>query len=84
VAAQKEVYADLHEFAALKFMLPWLIPHVEETERLMGRDFWPYGYEPNVPTLETFLRYSFEQGLSKRLLTPKDLFAPETLESFKI
>jgi 4,5-dihydroxyphthalate decarboxylase len=84
VAAQKEVYADLHEFAALKFMLPWLIPHVEETERLMGRDFWPYGYEPNVPTLETFLRYSFEQGLSKRLLMPKDLFAPETLESFKI
>lgn len=83
-AAQKEVYADLHEFAALKFMLPWLIPHVEETERLMGRDFWPYGYQPNIETLRTFLRYSFEQGLSKRRLDPKELFAPETLESFKI
>jgi len=83
-AAQKEVYADLHEFAALKFMLPWLIPHVEETERLMGRDFWPYGYQPNLETLRTFLRYSFEQGLSKRLLDPKELFASETLESFKI
>jgi 4,5-dihydroxyphthalate decarboxylase len=84
VAAQQEVYAALHEFAALKFMLPWLIPHVEETERLMGRDFWPYGYEPNVHTLETFLRYSYEQGLAKRLLDPKELFAPEALESFKI
>ncbi len=83
-AAQKEVYADLHEFAALKFMLPWLLPQVEETERLMGRDFWPYGYQPNVETLKTFLRYSFEQGLSQRLLDPKDLFAPETLEAFKI
>ena len=83
-AAQKEVYADLHEFAALKFMLPWLLPQVEETERLMGRDFWPYGYQPNVETLKTFLRYSFEQGLSQRLLDPKDLFAPETLEAFII
>lgn len=83
-AAQKEVYADLHEFAALKLMLPWLIPHVEETERLMGRDFWPYGYQPSLETLRTFLRYSFEQGLSQRLLEPKELFASETLESFKI
>jgi len=84
VAAQQEAYADLHEVAALKFMLPWLIPHVEETERLMGCDFWPYGFEPNVPTLRTFLRYSFEQGLSKRQLDPQELFAPETLESYKI
>jgi 4,5-dihydroxyphthalate decarboxylase len=84
VLAQREVYEDMHQAAALKFMLPWLIPHVEETERLLGRDFWPYGYEPNVHPLRTFLRYSYEQGLSKRQLEPKDLFAPESLESFKI
>jgi 4,5-dihydroxyphthalate decarboxylase len=74
----------MHQVAALKFMLPWLIPHVEETERLLGRDFWPYGYEPNVHALRTFLRYSYEQGLSKRQLEPKELFAHESLESFKI
>jgi len=84
LAAQREVYNDLHDTAALKFMLPWLLPHVEETEKLMGRDFWPYGLEPNEHTLSTFLRYSFEQGLSKRQLTPRELFAPESLESFKI
>lgn len=84
LAAQREIYHDLHETAALKFMLPWLLPHVEETEKLMGRDFWPYGLEPNEHTLSTFLRYSFEQGLSKRQLTPRELFAPESLESFKI
>ena len=84
IAAQREIYEDLHETAALKFMLPWLLPHVEETERLMGRNFWPYGLEENEHTLSTFLRYSFEQGLSKRQLTPKELFAPESLESFKI
>jgi len=51
---------------------------------LMGRDFWPYGLTANEQTLSTFLRYSFEQGLSKRQLAPRELFAPETLESFKI
>ena len=84
VQAQKIAYEDLRETAALKSMLPWLPQYIEETDRLMGRDFWQYGYEPNVNTLSTFLRYSFEQGLSKRLLTPKELFAPESLESFKI
>jgi 4,5-dihydroxyphthalate decarboxylase len=34
--------------------------------------------------LATFLRYHHEQGLSKSLLTPQELFAPETLESFRI
>jgi 4,5-dihydroxyphthalate decarboxylase len=84
VAAQKEVYGELRETGALMHMLPWLTSHVEETEKLMGRDFWPYGYEPNIHALSTFLRYHYEQGLSKRLLTPKEIFAPESLEAFKI
>ncbi len=82
--AQHETYADLSETAALKTMLPWLTAHVEETRREMGDDFWPYGLERNQHTLSTFLRYSYEQGLAKRLLDPQDLFAPETLESYKI
>ncbi len=82
--AQKEIYADLHESAALKVTLPWLLHYVEETEKMMGRDFWPYGLDANEHTLNTFLRYSYEQGLSKRQLEPRDLFAPESLESFKI
>jgi len=82
--AQREAYEDLRETAALKVMLPWLVWHTEETEKMLGRDFWPYGLEPNLHNLSTFLRYSFEQGLSKRQLMPKELFAPESLESFKI
>ncbi len=82
--AQQETYQDLYETAALKAMLPWLTAHVEEARREMGDDFWPYGFDKNAETLSTFLRYSYEQGLSKHLLTPSQLFAPETLESFKI
>ena len=84
IEAQRRTYADLQETAALKAMLPWLGAHVEDAQREMGDDFWPYGLERNRKTLETFLRYHFEQGLSKRLLTPDELFAPESLESFKI
>jgi 4,5-dihydroxyphthalate decarboxylase len=84
VAAQKKTYADLGETAALKAMLPWLVAHVEEARREMGADWWSYGLEANRHVLETFLRYHREQGLSRKRLSPADLFAPETTESFKI
>jgi 4,5-dihydroxyphthalate decarboxylase len=83
-AAQRDAYEDLGQTAALKTMLPWLTAHVEETRREMGDDYWPYGLPRNRDTLATFLRYSHEQGLSPRVLEPEQLFAPETLESFKI
>jgi 4,5-dihydroxyphthalate decarboxylase len=84
VEAQERTYEDLYMTAALKAMLPWLTSHVEETRELMGDDFWSYGLPPNRATLATFLRYHHEQGLSKRLLEPHELFAPEAMESFKI
>ena len=82
--AQTETYRDLTETAALKTMLPWLTAHVEEARAEMGEDFWPYGLDKNRDALDTFLRYSYEQGLSKRKLNPEELFAPEALEAFKI
>ena len=82
--AQKIAYEELYETAALRTMLPWMIAEIEEVRRDMGHDWWPYGYEPNRAALDTFLRYHHEQGLSKRRLEAKDLFAPESLEAFKI
>jgi 4,5-dihydroxyphthalate decarboxylase len=83
-AAQRIAYDDLRQTAALKTMLPWLIAHVDEARHELGDDFWPYGLARNRATLATFLRYHHAQGLSKRLLEPEALFAPETLESFRI
>jgi 4,5-dihydroxyphthalate decarboxylase len=83
-AAQRKTYADLEEVAALKTMLPWLPAHVAEAKRELGEDWWAYGLGPNRHVLETFLRYHHEQGLSKRLHAPEDLFAPETLEAYRI
>jgi 4,5-dihydroxyphthalate decarboxylase len=83
-AAKALAVEELGQTAALKVMLPWLTAHVEDARAEMGDDFWPYGLEANADTLSTFLRYSHEQGLSPRRLAPDELFAPETLESFKI
>jgi 4,5-dihydroxyphthalate decarboxylase len=82
--AQRRTYHDLQETAALKAMLPWLVAHVEDARRELGDDYWSYGFQQNRKVLETFLRYSFEQGLSKRLLTPEEIFVPETMEAFVI
>jgi 4,5-dihydroxyphthalate decarboxylase len=82
--SQRLTYQDLQETAALKAMLPWLHAHIEEARREMGEDYWAYGLDRNRETIATFLRYHHEQGLSKRRLEPKELFAPETAEAFKI
>lgn len=82
--SQAKTYQDMHETAAHKTMLPWLSAHVEEARRELGSDFWSYGFSENRETIATFLRYHHEQGLSRRLLTPEELFAPEALESFVI
>lgn len=73
------------ETAALPVTLPWVHSEAERTKKLMGDDWWPYGLKKNRKTLETFLRYHHEQGLSERLVGVEELFAPETLdEEYKI
>jgi 4,5-dihydroxyphthalate decarboxylase len=84
VRAQAATYRGLEETAAHKAMLPWLTAHVEDAQQTFGADWWAYGLEPNRRVLETFLRYHHEQGLSRRRLAPEELFAPETLEAFKV
>ncbi len=82
-AAKELASADLRRAGVLQTMLPWIIAERDATRALMGEDYWPYGLEANAKTLDTFTRYSFEQGISKRRIPPRDLFAPETLESYK-
>lgn len=73
------------ETAALHVTLPWIHPELEYIKKIMGEDWWPYGMRRNRKTLETFLAYHHEQGLSSRLMTVEELFAPETLDAeFKV
>jgi 4,5-dihydroxyphthalate decarboxylase len=84
VAAQRRIYEGFNQTAASMAMLPWLTAHVEDARRELGEDWWPYGFAPNRHVLDTFLRYHHEQGLSNERLTPEALFAPETLESYRV
>ena len=74
----------LNQTHVLANMLPWLVSHVEEAKRELGEDWWPYGLEANRHVLDTFLRHHHEQGLSKRRFKPEEIFARETLVSFKV
>jgi 4,5-dihydroxyphthalate decarboxylase len=80
--AYKELYA-VRQTAVLNHMLPWMNDEIEETTELMGRNYWPYGLQANMKLLKTFLRYSYEQGISKRQLKPEELFVPETIDIFQ-
>ncbi len=82
--AKRKAQAELYDASALRFMLPWLIPGLEEARALLGEDYWSYGLPGNEHTLDTFLRYHHDQGLSRRQFEPQELFAPESLESFVI
>jgi len=66
----------LYDTDALRLSLPWLIHHVEETWRVLGKDFWAYGLEPNRPALHAIGQYVYEQGFSPRIVSPDELFAP--------
>jgi 4,5-dihydroxyphthalate decarboxylase len=72
------------DIGASQVPVAWIADHARQWQAMAGQDFWPYGLEPNRATLEAFLQYGFEQGVSRRRLKPEELFAPETLERAKI
>jgi 4,5-dihydroxyphthalate decarboxylase len=78
--AKQVMYAELRKLGWATISLPWAGQEIEETRRLMGENFWPYGIEPNRKALETLFRYSHEQGLASKRLSVEELFHPATLE----
>ncbi|MCH8054947.1 MAG: ABC transporter substrate-binding protein [Deltaproteobacteria bacterium] len=82
--AKKLCQESMYEFSALKYMLAWSIAEMEEEKEIFGEDLWPYGLEVNRHVLETLVQYAHEQGLIKKQLDLRSLFAPNTLDGFKI
>jgi 4,5-dihydroxyphthalate decarboxylase len=75
-------YEAVSERGALRYILPWLQDHVQETKECMGDRWWKDGLKDNRHVLEKFLQYSFQQGLAKKRFRVEDLFAPNTLDEF--
>ncbi|MGW4369259.1 4,5-dihydroxyphthalate decarboxylase [Nocardia takedensis] len=61
-----EGYREQRRIYQAPTMLPWANALFERNELEFGADWWPYGIAANRSTLDTFLRYHHEQGLSPR------------------
>jgi 4,5-dihydroxyphthalate decarboxylase len=76
--AKRLAILELEQTNVLRVTLPWV--DLDAVRRLMGHDYWPYGIEANRGELTAAARWSFEEGLSPRLLAPEDLFDPAAAE----
>ena len=74
----------LTDTSATKVTLPFVEEQLLAARRLMGQDFWSYGFEANRHVIERFLIQHHAEGLSSRLVKPEELFHPASMESFKI
>jgi 4,5-dihydroxyphthalate decarboxylase len=75
--AKRRSLARMTDIAAAHVPLAWAVDHARSLQASMGEDCWPYGIEPNRPTLEAFARYAHEQGVAQRRVEVDELFPPE-------
>jgi 4,5-dihydroxyphthalate decarboxylase len=69
-------FEKLRYRGTLRAMLPWLHAEIDDIDAVFGGDPWPYGVEPNRPTLEALVRYLAEQGIIAKAPRVDDLFVP--------
>jgi 4,5-dihydroxyphthalate decarboxylase len=79
--AKEKCYERTRKLSPLYSLTPWLRLEIEASEVLFGEDMYPYGVRQNLATLSAATLYSYEQGLSVRHVSVKEMFAPETLDS---
>ncbi len=77
-ASKNRSLARAKDTSSAYFPVPLMLHAVQTAIEIAGDDFWPYGVEPNRKTLEAFLRYSHEQGITARQLSVDEIFAKET------
>lgn len=75
--AKESVIAETRRLAETHTTLGLLSP---EGKTALNADPYPYGVKSDQKTLETICQYSFEQGLTPRLLKLEEVFAPQTMD----
>jgi 4,5-dihydroxyphthalate decarboxylase len=76
VEAKNFALARMRFSGSQAYMLPWQFADVEEIDEVFGGDPWPYGTEPNRPTLEALIGYMLEQHFIARPIAAEQLFLP--------
>ena len=73
-AAKERARARMYDLGTLQYMLPWMTADLDELDEVFGGDAWPYGIEPNRPTLEALMTFLSEQGIIKARMPLEELF----------
>lgn len=76
VEAKNWALARLRFSGSQRTMLPWQNAELDEINDVFGGDPWPYGVEPNRPTLEALMTYMVEQSFIAKAIPIDDLFLP--------
>ena len=61
--------------AVSRYPVPWLTNYARRLQETFG-ELYPYGIEPNRPTLEAFMTYLTDQSLIAAPVPVDDLFVP--------
>jgi 4,5-dihydroxyphthalate decarboxylase len=69
-------FKRMRYLGTLRYMLPWMTAELDEIQEVFGGDPWPYGIEPNRPTLEALVRYLHDQSMIATPVKVEDLFVP--------
>ena len=78
--AKRRSIERVQEATVSLFPIPWYFEHARRGMELFGKDYFPYGIEPNRKTLEAFLKWAYDQGVCKRHVEVDELF-PDSLHS---
>jgi 4,5-dihydroxyphthalate decarboxylase len=76
VESKRRALARMRYAGSLGYMLPWLLAEIEEIDEVFGGDAWPYGIEPNRPTLQALVQYMLEQHFIAKAIPIEELFIP--------
>jgi 4,5-dihydroxyphthalate decarboxylase len=76
VESKRIARARLRYAGSLAAMLPWLQDEIEEIDDVFGGDPFPYGIEPNRPTLQALVQYMVEQHFIPEPIPVERLFVP--------
>lgn len=73
-SAKDHALAEIRNYAFQFASLPWMHHNFEETVAVMGPDYWSYGRARNDKTMDVFMRYCHEQGVTGRKISVDEMF----------
>lgn len=76
VESKRRQIETMHDTGELPYMVPWLFDQVDEIDEVFDGDPFPYGIEPNRPSLEALITWLHDQGMIANRVALEELFVP--------